>query len=179
MLAENELPERLRPLVGRQAVELSNDSWDYDVGRLVGVLERVLLEQRAPAGRRAGLGRAAGRRPTLAGFLAGGRHAAVVAALLAATGYFEKPLLDIGAFHSTPPSGESSIARCRAGALRLCDRERPLLRRREPSQLARAPDARAVAVQQHRQEHLGHLQGQQRLQAARRHSTHSRCASRT
>ena len=36
-----------------------------------------------------------------------------VVALLAATGYFASPLLEIGAFRYTPPPADSSIASCR------------------------------------------------------------------
>jgi hypothetical protein len=44
MPTASELPDALRPLVGRQAFELSDGRWDYDVGRLVTVLERVLTD---------------------------------------------------------------------------------------------------------------------------------------
>ena len=42
MPGAGDLPEALEPLVRRQAVELSDQRWDYDVNRLVAVLERVL-----------------------------------------------------------------------------------------------------------------------------------------
>ncbi len=49
MPAAEALPEPLRPLTRRNALELSDVRWHYDVGRLVGVLER-LLAQRCPPG---------------------------------------------------------------------------------------------------------------------------------
>ena len=46
--AAEHLPEPLRPLVRRHAIELSDERWDYDVGRLVGAMERVLGERALP-----------------------------------------------------------------------------------------------------------------------------------
>jgi hypothetical protein len=37
-----ELPESLAPLARRHAIELSDERWDYDVGRLIEVLDRTL-----------------------------------------------------------------------------------------------------------------------------------------
>lgn len=37
-----ELPAELAPLAGRQALELRNDSWDFDAGRLIHALEAVV-----------------------------------------------------------------------------------------------------------------------------------------
>ena len=42
MPRKEDLPENIRPLVGRQAVEITDTRWDYDVGRLVTHLEQVL-----------------------------------------------------------------------------------------------------------------------------------------
>jgi TIR domain-containing protein len=121
-----QLPEALRPLVGRQAVELSDQRWDYDVGRLVTVLERVLSEvadEGAPGGRMAGLRRRARRSGERtrrlvhryrgrAGFVLGALTAVVVMGVyLAATGYFEGPLLRVSSFQYTPPGPNESVAR--------------------------------------------------------------------
>lgn len=43
---EDELPAVLAPLARRQAHELSNTRWEYDVGRLIEVLERRLAKAR-------------------------------------------------------------------------------------------------------------------------------------
>jgi hypothetical protein len=43
-----ELPESLAPLARRHAIELSDERWDYDVGRLIEVLERSLGPGAAP-----------------------------------------------------------------------------------------------------------------------------------
>ena len=42
MPAAEELPESLAPLARRHAIELSDERWDYDVGRLIEVLDRTL-----------------------------------------------------------------------------------------------------------------------------------------
>jgi TIR domain len=128
MPTEPDLPEPLRPLVRRQAVELSDQRWDYDVGRLVRVLEEVLAdaaEAGRPAGRTTPLRRRARRfgahvrrlqvryRGRL-GFVAGALTAVVVmGAVLAATGYFDSPLLRVSSFEYVPPRPNESVAqRC-------------------------------------------------------------------
>jgi hypothetical protein len=45
MPAEKDLPDRLKPLTRRHAVELDDARWDYDVGRLVRSLEKAMTEQ--------------------------------------------------------------------------------------------------------------------------------------
>jgi TIR domain len=42
MPRKNELPEDIRPLVRRQAIEITDTRWDYDVGQLAEHLARVL-----------------------------------------------------------------------------------------------------------------------------------------
>jgi hypothetical protein len=101
MPLEQELPEALRPLARRQAVELSDQRWDYDVDRLIAVLERVLAAAVQPRvgdrlrRLRDGVARALVRHPwrIYAAGLASGLLLAV--AVLAATGYFGAPLLTI------------------------------------------------------------------------------------
>jgi hypothetical protein len=44
MPLEHELPEPLRPLCRLQACEISNNRWDFDVGRLVDALEPLIRE---------------------------------------------------------------------------------------------------------------------------------------
>lgn len=63
MPAEEQLPTALTALARKQAIELSDERWDFDVGRLVGVLEKILgkparraqsnPEARKPAGKSA------------------------------------------------------------------------------------------------------------------------------
>ena len=124
-----ELPEPLWPLGRRQAVELSDGRWDYDVGRLTAVLERVLGTQDGPgesivarARRRvrraiAGVRRAAMAHPWRVAYPLGLATAALAAlVVLAATGAFSGPqasdLPQIGALHYQPPKPGSSIATC-------------------------------------------------------------------
>jgi dipeptidyl aminopeptidase/acylaminoacyl peptidase len=71
-LTAEQLPETLRPLAARQAIELTNARWRYDVGRLIGAI--------GPARRRAGPGRGLPGRRVLAVGLA---LAAVAAAGIA------------------------------------------------------------------------------------------------
>ena len=128
MPAPHDLPEALRPLVRRQAVDLSDQRWDYDVGRLVSVLERVLTDA-GEVGKPTGLAdrwrrrgrRVAGRVRRLpvryrgrAGFVAGALSALlVVGAIAGATGYFEGPLLRITSIEYVPPRPNESVAqRC-------------------------------------------------------------------
>jgi hypothetical protein len=114
MPSADDLPDALDPLVRRQSVELSDQRWDYDVGRLIDVLERALHE--GGVGRRATtrLRRLAFRYRGRAGFAAGVLATlAVVGTALAATGYFDSPLLRVTSFDYTPPAAGDSIAqRC-------------------------------------------------------------------
>jgi TIR domain-containing protein len=112
MPAPEDLPEALRPLVRRQAVELSDARWDYDVSRLIKVLERVLHEGGRARRTTARLRRLAYRYRGRVGFAAGVLSTlVVVGAALAATGYFEAPLLRITSFEYEPPAPGESIAR--------------------------------------------------------------------
>jgi hypothetical protein len=122
MPTPSELPDALRPLVGRQAFELSDGRWDYDVGRLVTVVERVLADiadEGRPSGfrrrvRRAGtrVRRLAHRYRGRAGFVAGAVSAVLVmGVVLAATGYFESPLLRVSSFEYIPPGPNESVAK--------------------------------------------------------------------
>jgi hypothetical protein len=47
MPSTDELPEPLRPLAFRNAIELSDSRWRYDVGRLIQALERLEEEKKA------------------------------------------------------------------------------------------------------------------------------------
>ena len=118
-----DLPEELRPLTLRQAHELSDERWDYDIGRLTAVLDRVLAGE--PRGVRritdrlgTRLRRVSGRHPLKAGFAAGVLATLVlVGILLAATGYFTPPKLEITSFEYEPPPDGSPIAeKCRIRA---------------------------------------------------------------
>lgn len=53
MPREQDLPDVLKPLAQRQALELSDERWEYDVGRLLDILEKCLSQR----SRRARLGR--------------------------------------------------------------------------------------------------------------------------
>jgi len=123
----DELPEPLRPLLRRQAVELSDERWDYDVGRLATVLEEALSGATDAEGapglatrlrRRARRLRARARRlttrhPWRAGFLAGAlTGVGAVAIVLAATGQFNAPLLRVTEFSYGAPAPGTSRAHC-------------------------------------------------------------------
>jgi hypothetical protein len=118
MPTTDDLPDGLDPLVRRQSVELSDQRWDYDVGRLVNVLERALHEGAGAGGRAkritARLRRLAFRYRGRAGFMAGVLATlAVVGTALAATGYFESPLLRVSSFeYEPPPPGGKFAKRC-------------------------------------------------------------------
>jgi TIR domain len=118
MPTAEELPEALHPLVRRQSVELSDQRWDYDIGRMVTVLERALHEAAGPAGRArratARARRLASRHRGRAGFVAGVLSTLiVVGAALAATGYFDAPTLRVTSFDYLPPRPDDSFAqRC-------------------------------------------------------------------
>ena len=110
----DDLPDALDPLVRRHAVELSDQRWDYDVNRLIGVLERALQE--GGVGRRATtrVRRLAYRYRGRAGFVAGVLATlVVVGTALAATGYFDSPLLRVTSFdYAPPPPGDKFAERC-------------------------------------------------------------------
>jgi len=110
----DDLPDALDPLVRRHAVELSDQRWDYDVNRLIGVLERALQE--GGVGRRATtrVRRLAFRYRGRAGFVAGVLATlVVVGTALAATGYFDSPLLRVTSFeYAPPPPGDKFAERC-------------------------------------------------------------------
>jgi hypothetical protein len=125
-----QLPESLWPLVRRQAVELSDGRWEYDVKRLATVLERVLGEEGGPgeglvtrARRRvrhaiAAVRRAAAAHPWRVAYPLGLLTAGVIAlVVLAATGAFSGPkaseLPHIGALNYRAPPPGSSLATCR------------------------------------------------------------------
>jgi hypothetical protein len=82
-----ELPDDVSPLVRRNAFELSNSRWDYDVGRLAAVIEEA--ERRGPVGR---LGRRVRRRWRPAAAIAGLGAAAAVAVVVAGGGGGSKPV---------------------------------------------------------------------------------------
>ena len=48
MPSANDLPEPLQALARRQAIELSDKRWDYDVGELIASLERVPFQKLVP-----------------------------------------------------------------------------------------------------------------------------------
>jgi hypothetical protein len=120
----DELPETLRPLRRRQAVELSDGRWRYDVDRLIAVLEDAMAARGGGRLRRGwrriafSLRRLSARRPLRAGFAGGFLSAlAVVAVLLAATGYFTPARLEItDVVYVPPPEGSSLARRCVAVA---------------------------------------------------------------
>src|SRR5215218_1473751 len=99
MPLEEELPEALRPLGRRQAVELSDQRWDYDVNRLIAVLKPVLAAAEATAPRdrvrrgRRRLAQALVRHPWLVYGVGLATGLLIALAALAATGYFGAPLL--------------------------------------------------------------------------------------
>ncbi len=70
MPARDSLPQDLAQLAERNALPVGDSRFDYDVGRLISVIEKVLAPQgeaAAPAGRRGGL-----REPRTLAFLGGG-----------------------------------------------------------------------------------------------------------
>jgi hypothetical protein len=114
MPTADDLPDPLDPLVRRHAVELSDQRWDYDVGRLIAVLERALQEGGVRRRATARLRRLAFRYRGRAGFAAGVLGTlAVVGTALAATGYFDSPLLRVTSFdYAAPAAGDSFAQRC-------------------------------------------------------------------
>jgi hypothetical protein len=114
MPTEDDLPDGLDPLVRRHAVELSDQRWDYDMSRLVGVLERALHEGGVRRRLTSRARRLAFRYRGRVGFAAGALCAlAVVGTALAATGYFDAPLLRVTSFeYEPPPPGGKFAERC-------------------------------------------------------------------
>lgn len=84
MPTEAELPEPLRALARRQAIEIRDSTWEYDLDRLVAAVEEAVGIRREPQQRAATAGRR--RLPLLAGAAAAVVIAAVVVALVAAGG---------------------------------------------------------------------------------------------
>ena len=114
MPTEDDLPDGLDPLVRRHAVELSDQRWDYDVSRLIGVLERALQEGGMRRRLTSRARRLAFRYRGRVGFAAGALCAlALVGTALAATGYFDAPLLRVTSFeYEPPPPGGKFAERC-------------------------------------------------------------------
>jgi hypothetical protein len=78
MPAEADLPDVLKPLARRQAHELADSRWDYDIGRLADSIEATLGARRGP--------RAGRRRVVLAG-----AAVALTAAVAAGWHYVSRP----------------------------------------------------------------------------------------
>ncbi len=81
MPAAEQLPDDLKPLAGRNALELSDERWRYDVDRLGEIVESVSAKAPLPTGTRGVL---AGRAERLMGSLRGRRQTRVRAIALAA-----------------------------------------------------------------------------------------------
>ena len=80
------LPDEIRPLAGRQAIELTNERWNYDTGRLLLALEEELGGKEPPPRQRVPPKARGPRRPKRrAAVIAGG---ALVLAIAAIVGWF-------------------------------------------------------------------------------------------
>jgi hypothetical protein len=120
MPGADELPETLRPLLRRHAVELSSHRWGHDVDGLIAVLEDVLITGEGDGWRQrvrkawAAVRRVSIRHPWRTGCVAGVIGSLIaVGSVLAATGYFSAPLLKVSSFTYRPPKpGESIAQRC-------------------------------------------------------------------
>jgi TIR domain len=116
-----DLPETLQPLARRHAIELSDERWDYDVGRLIEVLDRTIGNGARPKPPRKPLG--ARLREAVAGhparaFGAGVVLTAVVGALaLWAAGVFNGP--EFKASFASPRNGQTVRGTLTAGQCRL------------------------------------------------------------
>jgi TIR domain len=120
----DDLPESLAPLARRHAIELSDERWDYDVGRLIAVLDRTIGNgvppkppppPHKPIGERLRDGVAG--HPARA-FVAGAVLTAVVGALvLWAAGVFAGP--EFKASFASPRAGQTVRGVLRAGQCRL------------------------------------------------------------
>jgi hypothetical protein len=119
-----DLPESLAPLARRHAIELSDERWDYDVGRLIAVLDRTLgngvppkpsTPPPKPIGER--LRDAIAGHPARA-FVAGVLLTVVVGALvLWAAGVFSGP--EFKASFDSPRAGQTVRGTLTAGQCRL------------------------------------------------------------
>lgn len=93
------LPEEIRPLSGRQAIQLSNERWNYDVGRLLLALDKVVGQPDTPH-------RPPRRRARTPALIAG---AAIALSLIGAAGWFATrgtaPESAQRTTHSSSPSG--------------------------------------------------------------------------
>ena len=109
-----ELPPSLQPLARRHAIELSDERWDYDVGRLLEVLDRTLGPGAPPPKRRE-------RKRTMtpaAIFAAGAALALVIGALvLWAAGVFNGP--EFKASFAAPRNGQTVSGILTAGHCRV------------------------------------------------------------
>jgi hypothetical protein len=126
MPVAEQLPESLAPLARRHAIELSDERWDYDVGRLIEVLDRTLGPGVTPSAggdpSRAAESRAAGVRAAAAAhparvFAAGVAVTAALGALvLWLAGAFSGP--EFKATFAAPRNGQAvprflTAGRCR------------------------------------------------------------------
>jgi hypothetical protein len=118
-----DLPESLAPLARRHAIELSDERWDYDVGRLIEVLDRTIGNGVAPKPRAperpvpARLRAALAAHPARA-FGAGVLLTLVVGALaLWAAGVFAGP--EFKASFAAPRDGQTVRGTLTAGRCRL------------------------------------------------------------
>ena len=116
-----DLPPSMAPLARRHAIELSDDRWDYDVGRLIGVLDRTIgagtprQAPRKPIGTR--LREAVAGHPARA-FAAGVvLTLAIGAIVLWAAGVFSGP--EFKASFAAPRSGQTVRGTLTAGQCRL------------------------------------------------------------
>jgi hypothetical protein len=118
-----DLPESLAPLARRHAIELSDERWDYDVGRLIEVLDRTLgngvaPKPRAPEGPAPARLRAAMAAHPARAFGAGVLLTLVVGALvLWAAGVFSGP--EFKASFAAPRGGQTVRGVLTAGRCRV------------------------------------------------------------
>ena len=102
MPSADELPAELAPLMRKQGIELSDDRWEFDVGRLIEVLEKILGKP-APPANGPNCARKTGRKITLANDC--GRRRGVVSSRLALFGmYLDNASTDVNLPASEPPA---------------------------------------------------------------------------
>ena len=116
-----DLPETLQPLARRHAIELSDERWDYDVGRLIDVLDRTIGNGTRPKPPTKPIG--ARLRDAVAGhpvraFASGVLLTVIVGALaLWAAGVFSGP--EFKASFANPRDGQTVRGTLTAGQCRL------------------------------------------------------------